>query len=66
MLKKSELQGFIDYQYVIDYLNGKIDLYNGEYEKSIKVWSEAWDEIRFLGYNPSTIQGIQKYIKEQL
>jgi len=42
MLKKSELQGFIDYQYVIDYLNGKIDLYNGEYEKSIKVWSEAW------------------------
>jgi len=53
-------------QNVIDYLNGKIDLYNGEYEKSIKVWSEAWDEIRFLGYNPSTIQGIQKYIKEQL
>ena len=29
-------------QNVIDYLNGKIDLYNGEYEKSIKVWSEAW------------------------
>ena len=53
-------------QNVIDYLNGKIDLYNGQYEKSISIWNEAWDEMRFLGYNPSTIQGIQKYIKEQL
>lgn len=53
-------------QNVIDYLNGKIDLYNGQYEKSISIWNEVWDEMRFLGYNPSTIQGIQKYIKEQL
>lgn len=53
-------------QNVIDYLNGKIDLYNGEYQKSIEIWNQAWDEMRFLGYNPSTIQGIQKYIKEQL
>lgn len=53
-------------QNVIDYLNGKIDLYNGQYEKSIATWNEVWDEMRFLGYNPSTIQGIQKYIKEQL
>jgi hypothetical protein len=53
-------------QNVINYLEGKIDLYNGEYEKSIEIWNQAWDEMRFLGYNPSTIQGIQKYIKEQL
>ena len=53
-------------QNIINYLEGKIDLYNGEYEKSIKVWNQAWDEMRFLGYNPSTIQGIQKYIKQQL
>jgi hypothetical protein len=53
-------------QNVIDYLNGKIDLYNGEYQKSIEIWNEVWDEMKWLGYNPSTIQGIQKYIKEQL
>ena len=53
-------------QNVINYLKGKIDLYNGEYEKSIEIWNQAWDEMSFLGYNPNTIQGIQKYIKEQL
>jgi hypothetical protein len=53
-------------QNVIDYLNGKIDLYNGKYEKSIQVWNEIWDECRFMGYNPETATGIEKYIKEQL
>lgn len=53
-------------QNVINYLEGKIDLYNGEYEKSIEIWHRAWEEMSFLGYNPSTSQGIQKYMKEQL
>jgi hypothetical protein len=53
-------------QNVIDYLNGKIDLYNGLYEKSIQVWNEAWDEMTWLGYNPQTVAGLKKYIQEQL
>lgn len=53
-------------QNVIDYLNGKIDLYDGNYEQSIQAWDQAWDEMRFMGYNPETTQGMSKYIKEQL
>lgn len=51
---------------VIDYLNGKIDLYNGQYEKSINVWNQAWDEMKYMGYNPETAQGIKKYILNEL
>jgi hypothetical protein len=53
-------------QNVIDYLNGKIDLYNGQYNQSINVWNEAWDEMRFMGYDPQTVTGIKKYMQEQL
>ncbi len=53
-------------QNVIDYLNGKIDLYNGQYQKSIDLWNQVWDEMKFMGYNPETTQGIKRYIKEQL
>ena len=53
-------------QKVIDYLNGKIDLYNGQYQKTIEVWNEAWDEMKWMGYNPETVTGIEKYITEQL
>lgn len=53
-------------QNIVDYLNGKIDLYNGNYEKSIMLWNQVWDELKFMGYNPETTQGINKYIKEQL
>ena len=51
---------------VIDYLNGKIDLYNGQYNQSIQVWESVWDEIQYMGYKPDTVKGIQKYISEQL
>ena len=51
---------------VIDYLNGKIDLYNGQYQKTIEVWNEVWDEMKWMGYNPETVTGIKKYITEQL
>jgi hypothetical protein len=53
-------------QNVIDYLNGKIDLYNGQYNRSIQVWDQVWDEIRYMGYDPQTVKGINKYISEQL
>lgn len=51
---------------VISYLKGKIDIYDGHHEKTINAWNEVWDEMNFLGYNPQTINGIRKYIIEQL
>ena len=53
-------------QNVIDYLNGNIDLYNGQYNRSIQVWNQAWDEMKWMGYDPETVTGIKKYITEQL
>lgn len=53
-------------QNIIDYLEGKIDLYNGQYNKSIQVWENVWDEVKYMGYKPDTIHGIKKYIAEQL
>ena len=53
-------------QNIIDYLNGKIDLYNGQYEKSISIWNEVWDEMKWMGYKPDTVHGIKRYIAEQL
>lgn len=51
---------------VVKYLKGEIDIYNGNYENTIRVWNEAWDEMIFTGYNPETVKGIEDYIKEQL
>ena len=53
-------------QNVIDYLNDKIDLYNGQYNRSIQVWDQVWDEMKWMGYDPETVTGIKKYITEQL
>jgi len=53
-------------QNVIDYLNGKIDLYNGQYNRSIEVWNDVWDEMKWMGYNPENVNSIKKYISEQL
>jgi hypothetical protein len=53
-------------QNVIDYLNGKIDLYNGQYKESIQVWDNVWDEMKWMGYNPESAKDINKYILEQL
>jgi len=49
---------------VIDYLEGKIDIYNGQYANVINTWNDAWDEMRWQGYDPQTINGIQKYMKD--
>ena len=51
---------------VIKYLKGEIDLYNGKYQNVINTWNQAWDEMKFMGYNPQTAEGIKKYITEQL
>ena len=53
-------------QNVINYLKGNIDLYNGQYEKSIQIWNEVWDEMKWMGYNPQSAKDISKYINEQL
>lgn len=47
---------------VVDYLNQKIDIYDGKHEKTIIAWNNAWDEMKFQGYKPDTVQGIKKYI----
>ena len=51
---------------VIKYLKGEIDIYNGNHNETVNVWNQAWDEIQYMGYNPGTIAGISKYIREQL
>jgi len=51
---------------VIEYLRGKIDIYDGKHEKVLNTWNQAWDEMNYMGYNPQTIEGIQRYITEQL
>lgn len=51
---------------VIDYLEGKIDIYNKDYNHVVETWQQAWDEMKWLGYNPENANSIKKYIKEQL
>ena len=51
---------------VIKYLKGEIDIYNGEYDNVINTWNNAWDEMKWMGYNPQTVEGIKRYITEQL
>lgn len=51
---------------VVDYLEGKFDLYDGRHNGAVKVWDNAWDEMRTLGYNPETAAGIRAYIRVQL
>jgi hypothetical protein len=49
---------------VIDYLEGRIDIYDGEHEETIKAWNDAWDEMIWQGFEPDTAAGIKKYIRE--
>ena len=49
---------------VIDYLEGKVDIYDGLHEETIKAWNDAWDEMVWLGIKPDTVAGIKKYIRE--
>ena len=49
---------------VVDYLEGKIDIYDGEHEETIKAWDSAWDEMIWQGIKPDSAAGIKKYIVE--
>lgn len=51
---------------VIDYLEGKIDIYDGMHGDVIQAWDAAWDEMRYMGCKPDSVSGIKQYIKEQL
>lgn len=51
---------------VIKYLKGEIDLYNGNYNDAINVWNQAWDEMKWLGYNPENANSIANYIALEL
>jgi len=49
---------------VIDYLEGRIDIYDGSHEETIRAWNKAWDEMLWQGIKPDTAAGIKKYIRE--
>lgn len=49
---------------VIDYLEGKIDIYDGNHEETIAAWNTAWSEMIWQGFEPDTVAGIKKYIME--
>lgn len=49
---------------VVDYLEGRIDIYDGKHEKTINAWENAWDEMLWQGIEPDTAAGVKKYIRE--
>ena len=51
---------------VIMYLEGKLEIYDGNHNDTIDIWNEAWDEMVCTGYEPDTASGIRKYMDEQL
>lgn len=51
---------------VIKYLEGKVDIYNKDYNHVVEIWEQAWDELALMGYNPQNPDSIRKYIKEEL
>jgi len=36
---------------IIKYLQGEIDIYNGEYDDAVNTWNQAWDEMKFKRIN---------------
>lgn len=53
-------------QIVIDYLEGRTEIYDGKHTDVLATWNDAWDEMKYLGYNPETAEGIRRYIKKEL
>ena len=51
---------------IVDYLEGKIDIYNKDYNHIVDFWEQVWDELAYMGYNPQSPDKIRRYIKEQL
>ena len=51
---------------VIAYLRGDLDIYNGQHPEAIRAWDDCWDEMKAMGYNPETVQGVKAYIINEL
>ena len=51
---------------VILYLEGEVDIYNGEYESVVATWDQVWDEMIYLGYDPECPESIRRYLVFEL
>lgn len=51
---------------VIEYLKGNLDIYDGNHEEVVNTWNQAWDEMKWLGYNPENANSIANYIALEL
>lgn len=49
---------------VVAYLRGEVDIYNSGSgcAWAVEIWNDAWDEIKFLGFDPETVDGIKGYL----
>lgn len=50
---------------VIAYLQGKIDIYNSDYNCywAIEYWDGMFDEMKYQGFDPCSEEGIKQYMK---
>ena len=51
---------------VVLFLEGKVDIYSDEYYHAVETWNQAWDEMKYLGYNPECPESIMKYLTFEL
>lgn len=49
---------------IIQYLEGRLDIYNGEHDKTVQIWDSVWGEMLFMGLNPHSINDLKQYISE--
>ena len=47
---------------IILYLQGSLDIYNGEHERTIQVWNNIWNEMKYMGLNPESIKDLKRYM----
>ena len=51
---------------VMLFLEGELDIYSGEHDAVIATWNRAWDEMKYLGYDPECPESIMKYLTFEL
>lgn len=49
---------------IILYLQGTLDIYNGEHNKTIQIWDSIWSEMLFMGLNPESVKDLKQYMME--
>ncbi len=47
---------------VVDYLEGKVDIYDGNHNDIVSTWNSAWDEMVWQGFKPDTANGVRGYL----